>query len=53
MPGINVAVVVTCLSRRVNFVMRPELTGMQKTEAFRAGEGLKASRIQEYLHTKN
>jgi hypothetical protein len=46
MPGFNVADVVTCLLRRVNFVGLPHPAGMQKTEAFRAGDGVKASRIQ-------
>jgi hypothetical protein len=46
MPGFNVADNVTCLLNRVNFVGRPPPAGMQKTGAFRAGEGVKASRIQ-------
>ena len=46
MPGFNVADNVTFLFRGVNFVGRPHTDGMQKTEAFRADEGMKASRIQ-------
>jgi hypothetical protein len=48
MPGFNVADVVTCLLRRVNFIGRTEFTGMQKTEAFPAVDGMKASRIQDF-----
>src|SRR5512141_1795784 len=49
MPGFNVADVVTCQIRRVNFVGRPEPAGMQQTEAFRAGGGVKTSRIQDSI----
>jgi hypothetical protein len=50
MPGFNVADVVTCLLRRVNYVGQPHPTVMQKTEAFRAGEGVKPSRIQIFCN---
>ena len=46
MPGFNVADNVTCLFLRENFVGRPHPGGMQKSEAFREDEGVKASRIQ-------
>src|SRR5512139_3635519 len=51
MPGFKVANVVTCPLYRVNFVGLPHPTGMQKTEAFRACEGVKASRIRDYFLT--
>jgi hypothetical protein len=44
--------VVDAGSRRVNFVGPVQPTGTQETEAFRKGEGVKASRIQviERIH---
>jgi hypothetical protein len=52
MPGFNVADVVTCLLRRLNFVRLPHPAGMHKTEACRAGEGVKASRIQDFINQR-
>jgi len=46
MPGSIVADVVSCRLRRVTFVGLTHAAGMLKQEAFRAGEGVKASRIQ-------
>jgi len=44
--GLNVADAVSRRLRRVNFVALVQPTPMQETEAFRKGEGVKASRIQ-------
>jgi len=46
MPGFNAADFETYRLHRDNFAKRPVLTEMQKTEAFRAGEGVKAPRIR-------
>jgi len=51
MPGSIVADAVSCLIRRVTFVGLTHAAEMQEQEAFRAGEGVKASRIQDYLHS--
>jgi len=47
MPGFNSAGPVTRLILRMNSVGLTPQTGMQTQEAFRAGEGAKAARIQE------
>jgi hypothetical protein len=49
MPGSIVADVVSCLVHRATFVGLIRAEGLQKQEAFRAGEGVKASRIQNLL----
>jgi hypothetical protein len=46
MPELNAACTKSCLLGRVNFAEWPHLTGMPKTEAFRASGGVKALRIQ-------
>ncbi len=43
----NAADTVSRLLRRVNFAGMSHPMGMQETEAFRADEGVKASRIQD------
>ncbi len=47
----NAADSLSRLLRRVNFAVRLHPAGMQETEAYRAGEGVKVSRIQkEYMY---
>jgi len=46
MPGFIVAYSVSRRVVRVTFVAMPHSTVMQETEAFREGEGVKATRVQ-------
>ncbi len=48
--GLNAADAVSHLLRRLNFVGRPHPVGTQKSEVFRADEGVKASRIHIYSY---
>jgi len=49
MPGFIVAGTLSCRFRRATFVGPVQPTGMQETEAFRKGEGVKAARIQKQV----